>query len=374
MVNSRWLKAVPEKETQQNKSSTPNVSMRDVRRIAQEKATRAAQEEQQPEKEKPQSEEIKSTLATTPTTGTTPTTYAAPPVAPERDFTRVANSILREALSAGIFTGKSKQVYDYLYSQTRGYVTPRRSVRLPMGRLMLAAGIGSDRTLRNNLRRLIDAGLVTVTEIGGSQGGNEFTVFLPGEVTPTTGTTPTTPTTFDHPYPLQKVGVVPVVESERGDRGLNVDNQATYGKDNTSFKTNTKTNDDDAALAGLNEALKLAAKEITGREPSAVESARWRELAEVLVMEAKMASTRTTVSSFPAFLAEHLRRRLWKKDKSQIEADERTAETKETESVSLTEEQIKSCTDCGGSNWYYPEGPEKGIKRCKHEKLKNSVK
>jgi hypothetical protein len=50
----------------------------------------------------------------------------APPtlktVAPEKDFTRVANSIARKAVPEGLFIGKSKQIYDYLYSVTRGAV------------------------------------------------------------------------------------------------------------------------------------------------------------------------------------------------------------------------------------------------------------
>ena len=32
-----------------------------------------------------------------------------------------------------------------------------------------------------------------------------------------------------------------------------------------------------------------------------------------------------------------------------------------------------SCPDCGGSGYYYPEGVEKGVKICKHEKLKGAV-
>ena len=30
------------------------------------------------------------------------------------------------------------------------------------------------------------------------------------------------------------------------------------------------------------------------------------------------------------------------------------------------------CPDCGGSGYYYPEGVEKGVKICKHEKLKGA--
>jgi hypothetical protein len=32
--------------------------------------------------------------------------------------------------------------------------------------------------------------------------------------------------------------------------------------------------------------------------------------------------------------------------------------------------KAESCPDCGGSGYYYPEGVEKGVKICKHEKLK----
>ena len=102
------------------------------------------------------------------TSTTTPTTS----VAPTRDFTRVPNSIVREAIPAGYFTGKSKQIYDCLYAMTRGAVMPVRSVRISMERLMVKADIGSDRTLRKNLARLEGVGLVTIRQIGGTQGGN----------------------------------------------------------------------------------------------------------------------------------------------------------------------------------------------------------
>jgi len=37
---------------------------------------------------------------------------------------------------------------------------------------------------------------------------------------------------------------------------------------------------------------------------------------------------------------------------------------------SSTNLNIDECPDCGGSGYYYPEGVEKGVKLCKHEKLK----
>jgi hypothetical protein len=261
------------------------------------------------------------TPTTTPTTGTTTPTPATP-VAPTRDFTRVPNSIVREAIPAGYFTGKSKQIYDCLYAMTRGAVVPVRSVRISMERLMVKADIGSDRTLRKNLARLEGVGLVTIKQIGGTQGGNEFTVFLPEEIA--TPTTPTTPTTPHHGYPLQNVPVVPVVESESGRGGLNDVNKDSSAKHNTLINTNTEKKDDEA-FAGLVEMLKQAVKKVTGKEPVTTEADRWREIGELLAAELQIAASRTTVSSAPAFLFEHLRRRLRKADARQIEQEVREA-------------------------------------------------
>ena len=142
-----------------------------------------------------------------------------------------------------------------------------------------------------------------------------------------------------------------------------VDSQGFNSQDKTSFKTNTER-DDDEAFAEFNAALKKAAKEITGREPSQAEAARWAELAEVLVTELKIAAGRTTVSSIPAFLAEHLRRRLWKKEKRQIN-DERSKE----QATAATKVDASKCPDCFGTGMWYPEGFDKGVARCEHKAL-----
>jgi hypothetical protein len=275
------------------------------------------------EAERSQAETIVTpTTSTTYTTATTPSTTRTTPVAPTRDFTRVPNSIVREAIPAGYFTGKSKQIYDCLYAMTRGAVVPVRSVRISMERLMVKADIGSDRTLRKNLARLEGVRLVTIKQISGTQGGNEFTVFLPEEISPTT--TPTTSTTPHHDYPGQNVLVVPVVESDSGRGGLNDDNKGSSANLNTLINTNTDKKDDEA-FAGLVEMLKQAAKKATGKEPVASEAGRWREIGELLAAELQIAASRTTVSSAPAFLFEHLRRRLRKADAHQIEQELREA-------------------------------------------------
>jgi hypothetical protein len=54
---------------------------------------------------------------------------------------------VREAVAGGHFTGKSKQLYDFLYHRTRGAVVPVRSVRITKPKLMAGSSIGSERTL-----------------------------------------------------------------------------------------------------------------------------------------------------------------------------------------------------------------------------------
>jgi phage gp16-like protein len=140
-----------------------------------------------------------------------------------------------------------------------------------------------------------------------------------------------------------------------------------YENPKTSFKTNTENDDDDAALAGLIATIKTASKEITGKELSAAESDRWKEFAEVLMAELKIAAARTTISSVPAFMAEHLRRRLWKIDRKQARAEGR--ELPDEVVAQTASVDASKCPDCGGSGWWYPEGEGKGVAKCRHEKL-----
>jgi hypothetical protein len=67
-------------------------------------------------------------------------------------------------------------------------------------------------------------------------------------------------------------------------------------------------------------------------------------VAELLVTELKVAASRTTVTSAPAFLAEHLRRRLRKADAKQIEREVGEASSRQpagTTKPELTAEQIQ---------------------------------
>jgi hypothetical protein len=281
------------------------------------------------------------------------------PISPVRDFTKVANSIHREAIPSGLFSGKGKQLYDCLYSLSRGAVVPSRTVRISRPKLMKMAGIGARVTFDANVDRLAAVGLIQVRRIAGEHDGNEYTVLLPEELSQTSHTSLTSLTSH-----AQNLVRLVRLESSQTSHTSSVENKDTSSEPNTSFKTKD-INTDDEAFAEFAAAVRKTAKEITGKEPSKAEAARWAEVAEVLMTELKIAAGRTTVSSVPAFLAEHLRRRLWKKDKRQIETE--TAEQKETSSTAKVD--ASKCPDCFGTGMWYPEGFDKGVARCPHKKL-----
>jgi hypothetical protein len=283
--------------------------------------------------------------------------------APKRDFTRAANSIVRDAIPAGVFTGKGKHLYDYLYSQTRGDITPVLSTRLPTEKVMAGAGMTRN-TFRFHLERLCNAGLIRVEQRAGEHGGNFYTVLLPEEAGFQRGHRGHR---GESGHPADMGENLPLVEgsiSDPSNRSLSIDNSTTYGDRKTSFKTD-EIKSDDEALARFVVVVKKAVKEITGRELSPDDAGRWEEVAEVLVTELKIAAGRTTVSSVPAFLAEHLRRRLWKKGKRQIEVEA----TEQKAAALATKIDASQCPDCFGTGMYYPEGFDKGVARCPHTKV-----
>ncbi len=249
-------------------------------------------------------------LPATPVTAVPPVTPVTPvpqaamsdaDAAPKRDFARVANSVVRDAIPAGLFTGKRKQLYDYLYSQTRGAIIPKRAVRLPTGRVMRGAGM-TRHTYRAHLQSLVASGLVAVEEKAGEHGGNLFTVFLPDEIGKESVTTRVTRVT---PVTVQDRHMVQGSEVDRSDRGLSVAAVETSAGPKTSLKTNTI--DDDALTP-----LRALERELTGKVSPAT---NWIPLFELLADELKAASARTaSVSDVAAFFTEHLRRCLAKPD------------------------------------------------------------
>lgn len=304
-----------------------------------------------------------STSSTSTTTSTSPVSARLPgsEISPSRDFQKVPNSITRQAIPAGLFTGKGKQIYDFLYSKTRGAIVPRMSARIPMKEVMRGAGIGSEITLRSNIARLVAAGLIGYERLTGEHGGSEYTVYLPEEAAAgSTSTTSGASGTSTSSGTDMSQNLVPVVgvETSTTSTSLSPTESISSGDSKTSYKT--KDRSDDEAFAKL----RSAAKELTGKQPS-----DWSELEDVLVAELKIAAARTTVSSVPAFLAEHLRRRLWKIDRRQARA-----EGKELPDSAPAQagQAPHDCPDCKGAGWWYPQGQEKGVAKCRHERLASS--
>lgn len=291
------------------------------------------------------------------------------PISPERDFQKVPNSITRE-MAARLFRGKSKQLYDYLWSQSRGAVVPTRTVRRSRPQLLRGAGFGSMGTVERCVDFLIEVGLIRVRTIVGEAEGNEYEVFTPEEVAPALlGLAPSTGTTHETGNTGSTLKQVIPVIPETGSTGSTLSSNGSdiSGEPKTSFKTNTERTDDEA-FAPLVANLKQAVKEVTGKEPTISEAERWRELSELLVTELKIAAGRTgSVSSVPAFLTEHLRRRLWKKEKAQLERETGGSSNADQSHPKF---DASKCPDCFGTGMYYPEGYEKGVAKCRHERMR----
>jgi hypothetical protein len=281
------------------------------------------------------------TSQTSHSTNAEPPASAEVPISPVRDYTKVANSIRREAVPAGVFRGKSKQLYDALYGMTRGAVAPKRKVRISRPRLMKLAHIGARATFEANVEHLRAAGLVAVTVLSGEHEGNEYEVFIPEELSMPSQTSHSSQTSLTSH--AQKLDRLVRLETSQTRHTLSVENTEGYAEPKTSFKTNTEKTDDEA-FAALVEKLKTASREVSGKEPSKADAERWAEVAELLVTELKVAAARTNVTSAPAFLAEHLRRRLRKTDARQIEREVGEANSRQpagTAKPELNAEQIQ---------------------------------
>jgi hypothetical protein len=341
MPNDRWLK----------KSAPPlrNVSQSDVRRIQIEKQQRAEPDEPL--------DPPKTTLG-----GLRPPDPPSP--APMRDFHKVANSINREAVPAGLFPGSSKKLYDALYMRTRGAVVPVKTVQATRRELSKWSGIKNIKTIAFHLRHLSTVGLIIYDWDRGSTQGSTYEVRLPEEAG--LGWSKTTLDPLSPPEVVLDQKLVLPLDQKLVLGGLSeaVDFTGTSGDRKTSFKTTEKNLDDEAAP--LLESLREVERELTGKNSS--NSAQWKELGELLTTELRIAAARTTVSNVPAFLTEHLRRRLWKVD--QARAHEIAADAEQgSQSPPLDAEEKLKCPDCAGTGFWYPEGPDKGVAKCRHAKL-----
>jgi hypothetical protein len=292
------------------------------------------------------------------------------PIAATRDFNRRPNSIDRDALPAGLFPGTSQKLYNALFLKTRGAIIPTRTIQATKRELMEWSHIRSKNTIAVNLKLLCTIGWIKAYHEVGNHEGSIYEVLTFEELP--TQPNPTQPNPAQvhptQPIPTQKLGVDPTQNMGWDGMGKTDENKATSVMPKTSFNTKEEKNDDDEAFAGLFEAFRQITTELTGKPPMATEDAKWRELAEVLVVELRIAAGRTTISNVPAFLTEHLRRRLWKVDKKRA-IEIATVEPEQGNQSALSDEAKRSCPDCAGTNFWYPEGPDKGVAKCRHAKL-----
>ena len=290
--------------------------------------------------------------------------HQSPPVlkphAPDKDFNRRANSLERDAMPAGLFPGSTFKVYNALYLRSRGAVVPRRKVRASRRDFIDWTDIRNLKTVDSHLRYLMAKGLIVRAWELGSTEGSEYEVFLPEEVVPPV-------TTSHHQSPLvttsQNTSSGNTQRSGSGGDSQTIDSQSIYSRDKTDLRLDRKIIDDDAALAGLFRELE---REVIGKNSASIE--QWKEVKEVLLTELRIASGHTTVSNVPAFLAEHLRRRLWKVDKKRA-TEIAAVEPEQGSQPALSDEEKRSCPDCAGTNFWYPEGTDKGVAKCRHAKL-----
>ena len=284
-------------------------------------------------------------------------------IAPERDFTKTANSIVRQAVPTGIFGeqgGKSKELYDTLYHLTRGAVVPRRKIRIPKDELMKKAGIGSEVTLRKNLQRLKGARLIKEVIVPGMHGGNEYEVFMPEEIdmTGATPSTPSSPTRASNTR--QNREGLEALDSTGSSSSSSQSESEIYSEDKT-FSLRPQRTVDDEAFAGLVCDLRQVTLDVTGREPTIADSARWQAVGEVLVTELKIIAARTNViSSAPAVLNEHLRRRLGKAESKTLEGS--AVSTEQSKPKINREFTNEPCPVCKGA--LTEADPEGGKRRC----------
>jgi len=255
---------------------------------------------------------------TSPTTLTRQTRLSTD-IAPTRDFHKVANSVTK-VIPEGVFVGKSKQLYDVLYSMTRGAIEPTRRVRISKSKLMKKSSIGSRITFDACVERLKNVGLIKYSVFIGEHGGNEFEVLLPEEIDTMTRQTSHTEnrlTSLSSQTALtsstQNPDRLVSLETSQTRHSLNEVNKTGYDSSNTSFKDNTKTDDEKTAIfSEFIEKFQTASRKLTGSELTCIEREKWGSLADLLILELEIAAKRTSsISSIPAFLTEVLRRKFF---------------------------------------------------------------
>ena len=296
------------------------------------------------------------------------------PVSPLKDFQKVPNSVTREVLSLGLFRGKSKQVYDYLYSVTRGSINPTRLTRKSRKEIQKGSGIGSMVTVDAALAHLESIGLLKVRLAVGSLFGNEYEVFTPEETLNEEGSSTSIASISSYTSPIQILDILDIPLSSISSITQVVDNKETSADPKTFFKTREEIDDEPAAVfRAFNEKFDEVFLELTGRKANKSDSEVLAAIGELLAAEILEAAGRTKmVSDAAKFSLTHLRRRLGVRTvnvESEKKAEKGTTAKSIKREIALTDDEIQKCPDCKGRLVVYPAGPGKGAVMCKHQPL-----
>ena len=223
-------------------------------------------------------------------------------VSPIRDYQKIPNSITREAVPAGMFRGKSKLVYDMLWSKSRGKINPSRTVKISRREIKKETAIGSMVTVDAALNHLQSIGLIQVVRNVGSLTGNQYEIFAPDELTSSTSRASTS-------SPTQNLDNLDIPESGNTRRTQTEEKEDSYNDAKTFFKDFLNLDDD---LKEILIMLTDASKRATGKGLTKKDAEALRDLFEIVITETDIARTRTkSVSVYLKFAVENLRRRLY---------------------------------------------------------------
>jgi hypothetical protein len=230
---------------------------------------------------------------------------------PTKNYTKVPNSVARQAIPEKFFRGLSKHTYDVLYLQTRGAIVPKRTVQLTKDELVKMTGLSKD-AVKLHIRYLKDSGLVKSHPTVGSRAGWEYEVLVPEEIVQDGISV-----SKSNGVSVSKGGENLHLHTEQNLLTLThtnvTENKQLNDAPKTSLKTNTKNDDGEHALfSGFIDRFQTAAKKLTGAPLSKYEREKWERLADLLVLELETASRHASnpVSSVPAFLTKVLSSKL----------------------------------------------------------------
>jgi hypothetical protein len=223
-------------------------------------------------------------------------------VSPIRDFQKIPNSITRDAVPAGMFRGKSKLVYDLLWSKSRGKINPARTVKISRREIKKETAIGSMVTVDAALNHLQSIGLIEVIRAVGSLSGNQYEIYAPDELS-------SSPSTSSTSNPTQKMDELDTPENGNTRATQIEENKDSYSTTKTFFKDFLNLDDD---LREILIMLTDASNRTTGKGLTKKDGEALRELIEIIIAETDIARTRTkSVSVYLKFAVENLRRRLY---------------------------------------------------------------